>query len=156
MPSPTIRALAALPLLLALAVSFGACGDDVRGERNVRDNEPPTAVLLVTATAGTGDQVVLDASGSDDPDGRIVRYTFATGIGAQTVITASPQLAVRYSEPGEYLVRLTVEDDDGARAAVGATLAVLGPRVSEPADAGADFDAGSGGDAGTFSELGAD
>jgi hypothetical protein len=72
-------------------------------------NNPPFAFFTADAD---GLSVDFDASGSRDLDGEVVSWTWdfdddETGTGRET--------SHRYDAPGTYRVKLTVEDDDGAK-----------------------------------------
>lgn len=61
-----------------------------------------------------GKSVTFDASPSFDPDGTIRSYIWNFGDGSW-LETAEPVVAHKYSQPGEYIARLVVEDDYGDR-----------------------------------------
>lgn len=84
---------------------------------SVTANQAPTASFTADPTTGVAPlDVSFDASGSSDPDGNIVSYSWdfyadlddkdSTGTGETTNHT--------YDLAGTYTVELTVEDDDGA------------------------------------------
>ncbi len=74
-------------------------------------NVPPTAVIVITPTGVTGEEVFYDASGSSDSDGTIVSYAWDFGDG-RTATEVSPSWV--YDVQDTYTVTLTVTDDDGA------------------------------------------
>jgi len=77
-------------------------------------NERPTAHFDYTpASPGTGEQITFDASASGDPDGTVANYTWAFGDG-NTITTTDSVVNHTYTMPGEYDVRMTVTDDNGA------------------------------------------
>ncbi|HWM53191.1 MAG TPA: PKD domain-containing protein, partial [Thermoplasmata archaeon] len=94
----------------------------------VRQNQPPAAVLAITPTrVNPGDSVTFDASGSTDPDGSIVSYSWAFGDGA----TADGVVRVHaYAAPGTYSVALTVRDNRGASGTVYGEVRVNAPPVA--------------------------
>ncbi len=116
----TVRVKYLIPLIILLV----ACGDDARQTPDP-DNVAPSAVLDVPLTASVDRPVILDGSQSTDEDGEIVEYAFSTGIDGETLITTDTAVEITYSVAGEYTVRLSVTDDDGARDAVAARLSIL-------------------------------
>jgi len=80
--------------------------------KNPKKNEPPVAKATASQTAAeTLEVVTFDASGSYDPDGAIVSYSWSFGDGQSgdgVTITHA------YRSSGSYLVTLTVVDDQGA------------------------------------------
>jgi len=75
-------------------------------------NIPPTANLVANPEIGTVPLTVnVDASGSDDPDGVIVDYTYDFGNGTSGSGVTS---TVTYDQVGTYQILLTVTDDEGA------------------------------------------
>ena|GEM_PF-280925 len=75
-------------------------------------NQPPTAVAGATPTSGVAPLTVsFTSSGSADPDGTIVSYSWNFGDGT-TSTEANPSHV--YATPGLYTVTLTITDDKGA------------------------------------------
>lgn len=71
-------------------------------------------------------ETMLDASGSVDPDGRIVSYAWDfDGDGIFDAETALPEIAHTFLEVGEITVLLKVTDDEREGASVKKTLVVL-------------------------------
>ena len=86
-------------------------------------NRVPVAFFTESATAVfTNEIITFDASGSYDPDGSIVSYFWDFGDG-----TNSTGLTVThvYPDNGNYLVTLTVTDDDSSTDSTSATKTVL-------------------------------
>lgn len=74
-------------------------------------NRAPWADFLMSSSEGAAPlDVTFDASVSHDPDGALANYDWDFGDGLSG---AGIEVVHRYAEPGTYLVRLTVEDDDG-------------------------------------------
>lgn len=97
-------------------------------------NQSPTAVLLaLPEEADPFEAVVLDASGSSDPDGSIVNFEWDTD-GDGTFETDTDMLdstaGFSFSTPGVRTLRLRITDDDGAVAQDSVLLPVHG--WSEP------------------------
>jgi 6-phosphogluconolactonase (cycloisomerase 2 family) len=83
---------------------------DPTGVVAVPDQGPVAA--LATTVAPAGSPSTLDASGSSDVDGEVVRYDWDLGDGT-TLSTSTATLAHTYETPGDYTVKLTVTDDMG-------------------------------------------
>ena len=96
---------------IALTVTQGGRSKTVTRSNSVAapNREPLAAVSLRTY----GSYVSVDASGSSDPDGSVVRYEWAFGDGSTG---AGVRSGHRYAAAGHYLLQLTVTDDRGARA----------------------------------------
>jgi len=84
---------------------------------------PPVAKFKVRPEKPkVGDNVTFDASGSHDPDGRIVEYKWKFGdgtTGTGEVVTHS------YGEADNYTVTLKVTDDDGLTDSASETIRVV-------------------------------
>jgi len=83
--------------------------------QNPPENHPPIANAgpdqTVTDTDGNGSEdVTLDGSGSDDPDGDIVSWVWTEG-GSQIATGGTPTVTLPV---GVHTITLTVTDDDGA------------------------------------------
>jgi PKD repeat protein len=93
-----------------------ADGADTDPCGTVTVNEPPSAALTVSPNpATTGEAVTFNASGSADPDGRIVEYRWDfDGDGVVDETTNDSQVQHTYSEADVYVPSVTVVDDDGA------------------------------------------
>ncbi|MGA9403367.1 PKD domain-containing protein, partial [Haladaptatus sp.] len=80
-------------------------------------NEPPLADAGLDQHVARGSTVLLDASGSHDPDGRIERYEWSIRTPDGRTITPNcrtcPQTRFHPNEVGRYAVSLTVTDEDG-------------------------------------------
>ncbi|MBU0717160.1 MAG: PKD domain-containing protein [Planctomycetes bacterium] len=87
------------------------------------DNHPPTAVILVDPLEGYEDftEFIFDARSSQDEDGDDLTYSWSFGDG----VSESGALRThKYSEPGTYVVRLTVRDERNASTDAAATVVV--------------------------------
>jgi PKD repeat protein len=98
------RRVAAVPLVILILSLVTACS---------LLNSPPVADFFVSPDSGSAPLVVsFDASSSSDTDGIIVAYQWEFGDGT----TGSGKVKTHtYELPGEYIARLTVTDDDGAK-----------------------------------------
>jgi len=86
-------------------------------------NSPPVAIFTESAeTVYTGVVISFDASDSYDPDGTIVDYFWDFGDGTNGT---GVSVGHAYSDDGNYIVTLTVTDDDGASGAATATKIIL-------------------------------
>lgn len=100
-------------------------------------NTPPTANagpdLVVTDSDVSGaENIILDGSGSTDPDGTITSYLWTEGgtsIGSGAMLTSSFPV-------GTHIIRLTVTDDHGAAASDELTIIINAPPT---ANAGQDL-----------------
>jgi hypothetical protein len=94
----------------------------IRGLRN----QPPVPKLTVTPAAPRARQeVVFDASGSYDPDGRIVEYRWDfNGDGTVDLVSTEPVVRYTYAAGGPYNVRLLLVDNAGMEATYTAPLYV--------------------------------
>jgi PKD repeat protein len=88
-------------------------------------NGAPYASATAGATsAGVGESVSFDASGSADLDGSIASYEWDFGDGSTTT---GAEVTHSYGSAGDYEVTLTVTDDDGATATATLTVTVTEP-----------------------------
>ncbi|MEP0847051.1 MAG: PKD domain-containing protein [Phycisphaerae bacterium] len=89
--------------------------------------EAPVAVIRVDRTTAENAPAVFnfDASASFDPDGEVVEYDWDFADGSRE---SEPALAHRFSEPGTYLVHLTVTDDTGVTGEARQLIAVGIPK----------------------------
>lgn len=108
-------------------------------------NEAPTADAGGPYEGNEGDDIALDGSGSSDPDGTIVSYSWD-----YEIVTADPGTTCSFNDAtsstptitctddGTFTVKLTVTDDDGAQDEATTTLTVynVAPEVAmtSPAD----------------------
>lgn len=93
-----------------------------------QSNIPPVAVLNTTPTAGMEDLLVtVNGSLSYDVDGIIVTYSYDYGDSMSTGTLFGQPLAFNhlYTNPGIYVVTLTVTDDDGASDNASVNITVL-------------------------------
>ena len=90
---------------------FSGCIDT---DEAIGTNINPSAVVDVVTglrVVSLNEQIQFDASQSEDIDGSIVSYLWDFGDGN----TATTKMAMhRYQSPGDYIVSLSVTDDDGA------------------------------------------
>ena len=91
-------------------------------------------------TARPNEQLVLDGSGSTDPDGGIVdyRWDFTNDGIYDTEWITNPTITHRYEGVSTYVVRLEVRDDEGATD-TGATTVTISENTGPIADAGGPY-----------------
>ena len=94
---------------------------------------PPTANIVAPGQADEGQEVTMDGSGSSDPDGDPLTYSWdfgddTTDTGVTTTHT--------YADDGVYTVTLTVADDYGGEDSASTTVTV--DNVAPEVDAGPD------------------
>ena len=98
--------------IVGLLIFSGCLGFGDDGQ--IGENFNPTAVVDVASgfrIVNLNEQVTFDASPSEDEDGSVVSYLWDFGDGN----TATTKMAMhRYQNPGDYIVSLSVTDDDGA------------------------------------------
>ncbi len=87
-------------------------------------NQPPTAVATATPSSGYAPlSVVLDGSGSRDPDGSIASYAWNFGDGTTG---SGVRVTHAYSKIGTYAAVLTITDNKGAKATASTQIVVTG------------------------------
>ncbi len=115
--------------------------DDQNGENTLSKDvtiieegagDPPTADFSMSKTQGTvGETITFDASGSTDPDGSIVSYTWDFGDGQ----TGTGETAThKYTTAKTYTVELTVKDDTGFEGTAQTTIVIKDAPVEEDDD----------------------
>ena len=97
---------------MALRVAAPPVEVYARGTCNGGKNKSPKASIALSTDKGTAPlNVTLDASGSEDKDGKIIRYDWTWNGGQGTGV--KPELLL---PKGKYDITLTVTDDGGATA----------------------------------------
>ncbi|MFH1774434.1 MAG: PKD domain-containing protein [Methanobacteriota archaeon] len=89
-------------------------------------NKPPTADVSYKDSAVKNKEITFDASGSYDPDGKIVSYIWNLGDGTKQE-TLDPWIKHAYKQVGNYTGRLTVVDDKNASSSKDFTIEVFRP-----------------------------
>ena len=122
-------------ILLEVTDEYGASATDrVVIDVLPVDQKPPVAYAGPDQAVLVGTAVSLDASGSSDPDGRIVEYRW---LEADTVINESMVFEHLFTR-GVHHITLRVTDDDGASATDDVTITVRSDMNLTHADAGTD------------------
>ncbi|MGB5703488.1 MAG: PKD domain-containing protein [Polyangiales bacterium] len=93
-------------------------------------NRPPTAKLTAYPLLGEVPRTVdFDASGSTDPDGDSLRYSWKILDGGDPVVTTTPDWSHRFDQAGDYDVLLTVFDTHDASAIASAAVSFAPPAL---------------------------
>jgi parallel beta-helix repeat protein len=101
-------------------------------------NQPPVASITASITnAYTDEQIIFNASDSTDPDGDMLLYYWDFDLD-DGVDDDVPGIRAnhQYSEPGDYIVTLTVVDENGAMDNASVTIYVKSP--NQPPNASID------------------
>ncbi len=108
----------------------GATDTTTRSLTVASPNQPPTARFTFSPTnPDPGQSVSFDASTSSDPDGTIASYSWNFGDGTNG---SGRTTSHAYSAEGNYTVRLTVTDDQGATDSTTHTVQVGTPPPTLP------------------------
>ena len=100
-------------VLLKVKDQSGA-SDVERKNIRVRAKDPKARFSIKPSDPRIGDQVILDASASTDPYGRIRIFQWdLNGDGKADSEKSTPKLTYKYTQAGEYTISLTVIDDSG-------------------------------------------
>lgn len=122
--SATSSAMTSATMATTATTAGGSEDGPSSGAVTGAENLPPVAKLEATPAQGPGPLLVkLSGAGSSDADGELVEHRWDFGDGEQAV-----GIAVEHSFAalGNYAVRLTVVDDDGASAVAQTLIKVAG------------------------------
>jgi hypothetical protein len=108
--------------------------DDTVNPKEQEDNSAPTAVITGENEIGTGGVVTLDGSGSSDPDGDELTFSWQLlekPTASNATLSSSSSVSVEFTadQAGSYKVRLTVSDgteEDMAEHTMVSEIEVLG------------------------------
>jgi len=125
-------------ITLTLTDGYGATATDrVAIEVTTVEQKPPIADAGSDQAVLVGTAVMLDASGSTDPDGEIVKYEWL-----EDPIVLNESMVFEYSFPkGVHHITLRVTDNDGASGTDDTTITARSSMDMPEADAGADREA---------------
>lgn len=125
-------------IMLTVTDGYGATATDrVVIEVNVVDQKPPIADAGSDQAVLIGTAVMLDASGSADPDGEIVKYGWL-----EDSIVINESMVFEHIFPkGVHHITLVVTDNDGASGTDDVTITARSSMDMPEADAGADREA---------------
>ncbi len=84
------------------------------GTANQDVNEPPVASIQCPSSGSLGEELTFDGTGSDDPDGSLVSFSFDFGDDSSPVVGLQSTVQHTYSAADTFTVTLTVTDDRGA------------------------------------------
>ena len=116
----------------------------VRRIRYVQSNQAPISVVAANPTSGPQPLTVnFSSAGSMDPEGQPITYSWDFGDGSTLSTAANPTHV--YTQPGQYLVRLTVSDGVNSTFSTPLTISVGSvptATITSPAD-GLTFRAGN-------------
>lgn len=137
---PTITHAFASPGLYEVALTVtddsGVSNATATDRVSVRVNAPPRpAIGDQPRPVSVGEATVLDATGSTDPDGAILSYSWDFGDGARGV---GERVRYAWAAPGIYTVTLTVTDDSGSGSDTQSVTSRVAVDAAPIADAGAD------------------
>ncbi|RMF13218.1 MAG: PKD domain-containing protein [Candidatus Dadabacteria bacterium] len=74
---------------------------------------PPLVAFVAPGVAIVGEDVLVDASSSADPDGSIASMTFDFGDGVSTAGSGLAAASHAYNAPGTYVIEVVARDDRG-------------------------------------------
>jgi PKD repeat protein len=103
-------------IVLTVTDNHGLTGTAQQSVSVTAPNQPPVAQLTANPTQGQAPlTVILDPSGSYDPDGTIVQYDWS--VNGQPTFPSSDGTdngkKITLNSPGTYIIALTVTDNDG-------------------------------------------
>jgi hypothetical protein len=130
-----VRSRLAAVCVATVVVAVGLVADGLASGARAATSTPPTARITASPTNGPVPlTVVFDASGSVDPDGRIVSYKFDFDNGTPNLRTTSPMASSVYTEADGYKIAVTVTDDSGQSATASVSVKITGvtPTTTKP------------------------
>jgi PKD repeat protein len=110
------KRIALLAIFIAMIVVTAAVASVLILSSDTSPNEPPTASFTAPSSGQVGQNIIFDASSSNDSDGRVVNYSWDFGDCNSSVIHTKT-VSHSYERQGIYPITLTVTDDDGESSA---------------------------------------
>jgi hypothetical protein len=105
--------------------------DPAIGKPNVSQhcNNPPTANAGPDQTVAMGTLVILDATASSDPENGTLTYSWSQISGPEMRFSNPASLIATFtpSQAGDYVLNLTVRDDEGATSSDNVTISAVNP-----------------------------
>jgi len=131
---PSLTGSALRSQLLASTVPMGSANAYGQGrlvlQAPTAPNQPPTASFTVSPSpALVGQTVTFNGTGSVDPDGTIVAYTWSFGDG---MTSSGWSTSHAYAAAGTYTATLTVQDNSGATASTPRPVVVVSAPSNQP------------------------
>ena len=123
------------PVQLVVDDGTGVANATAHDSLTVRINRSPLADAGANVRACTNDRVTFDASGSADPDGGTLRYTWDFGDGTGSELIDPSRV---FDTAGYYPVTLTVEDESGLPNSIHSDRIMVRIDQAPVADAGDD------------------
>lgn len=123
-------------VLLTVTDDSGVINKIATDGMRVEVNAPPEPRFSIPdRPVSVSEVAVLDASASVDADGQILSYIWDFGDGA---MGEGPIASYAWTQPGEFSVTLTVEDDSGTASALQSVTRIVRVDAAPVADAGPD------------------
>jgi len=95
---------------LTVSDQTGTTNSDYTATFTYRVDADPIPVFSLPAMAAPGDQISLSALGSRDPDDNNLKFRWEVSNGMSF---SGPTARFAFAEPGDYVVKLTVDDGEG-------------------------------------------
>ncbi len=123
-------------LVVAGEVSTDAVHHAVFAARALANLPPLASIAATPVSPAVGEDVVLDASGSSDPDGQVVSYDWDLNGDGSFTDARGPRVETTFATAGSHVVRVRVADDDGLSATGELAVTVMAPPAppAVPAD----------------------
>ncbi|MEY8839367.1 PKD domain-containing protein, partial [Cribrihabitans sp. XS_ASV171] len=123
-------------VLLTVIDGSGVANNSATDGMRVEVNDPPEPSFTIPdRPVSVSEVALLDGSATVDRDGQILSWIWDFGDGA---IGEGPVVNYAWTQPGEYTVTLTVEDDSGTASAIQSFSRVVRVDAAPVAEAGPD------------------